>query len=160
MTDRNRNGILSFQGDPKPSPNYFTKQFVETVTDTSSQVDAVFFYGRWWKVAVNFKTRLYYSDLGRPTADFSNGKYIDFVEDSINPIQLIATDGDGRIFVIKSTCGYTLDNANQDPGIWRKSAPEYSIGTVHEGPSFTNAILNGADLAVAGLALADLGCLS
>jgi len=144
MTDRNRNGILSFQGDPKPSPNYFTKQFVETVTDTSSQVDAVFFYGRWWKVAVNFKTRLYYSDLGRPTADFSNGKYIDFVEDSINPIQLIATDGDGRIFVIKSTCGYTLDNANQDPGIWRKSAPEYSIGTVHEGPSFTNAILNGA----------------
>lgn len=160
MTDRNRNGILSFQGDPKPSSNYFTKRFVQTVTDTASQVDAVFFYGRWWKVN---GSSLIYSDLGKPTPDFTktyptlivngnvqqsvtvdNSLFVDFIEDSSDPIRLIATDGDGKIFVIKSNCGYTLDNANQDPGIWRKSAPEYSIGTVHSGPSFTNAILNGA----------------
>ena len=158
MTSRVRRGVLSFEAAPQPSTQFFVKQFVETVGDTSAQLTAAFFYGRWWKVEGNI---LKYSDLGKPSPDFTitvptlivngqvkesttvDGYGIQFIEDSEDPIRLIATDGSGRVFVIKSRCGYVLDGANQDPSVWRKSAPEFSIGTVHEGPSFTNAILNG-----------------
>ena len=158
MTSRIRRGILSFESSPNPSPNFFVKQFVQSVADPSAQLDAAFFYGRWWKVDINNPTKLLYSNLGKDTPDFSLSSQqqliiaaggvvkneVDFIEDSQDPIQLIATDGDGKIFVIKKGCGYTLEGANQDPSVWRKSSPEYSIGTVHTGPAFTNAILNGA----------------
>jgi len=160
MTSRVRRGVLSFEAAPQPSTQFFVKQFVETVRNEDTQIKDVFFYGRWWKVD---GTRLVYSPLGREEPVYgrervvvrtSTGEVLEreitdvidsvnFIEDSDDPIRLVATDGSGRVFVIKSKCGYVLDNANQDPSVWRKSAPEFSIGTVHEGPSFTNAILNG-----------------
>lgn len=143
MTSRVRRGVLAFEAVPQPSTQFFVKQFVETVGDTGSQLSAAFFYGRWWRVGLSDASRLEYSELGKDAPDFANKKFVDFIEDSGDPIRLLAIDGSGRVFVIKSKCGYVLDNANQDPSVWRKSAPEFSIGTVHEGPSFTNAILGG-----------------
>jgi hypothetical protein len=148
MTNRTKRGVLSYEPAPNPSPNFFVKRFVESVGDVGSQLDAAFFYGRWWRISLTTPTKLEYSDLGKDKADFTNKKFVDFIEDSSDPIRLLATDGDGKIFVIKSGCGYTLEGANQDPSVWRKNAPEFSIGTVHEGPSFTNGILNGSIMLV------------
>lgn len=162
MTDRNRRGVLSFEAAPQPSKNFTIKRLEKDQEENANQIKAFFAYGRWWGVDPGAKHTLIASDLGKPTPDFTktipilivNGvpqnnvtvthaNAIPFIEDSQDPIQLIATDGDGKIFVIKSGCGYVLEGANQDPSVWRKSAPEFSIGTVHQGPSFTNAFLNG-----------------
>lgn len=145
MTDRNRRGVLSFEAAPQASSNFFLKRFVETVGDTGSQLNSFFAYGRWWRVNLTDQSKLEYTPLGLNQPDFNtNVGVVDFIEDSDDPIRLVATDGDGRMFIIKRGCGYTLEGANQDPSVWRKNAPEFSIGTVHEGPSFTNALLNGS----------------
>ena len=143
MTSRNRRGILSFESAPNASSNCFVKTFVETpeqVANTNNQLYSFFAYGRWWRAS---ETRLVYSPLGLATPSGFAG-FISFADDSSDPIKMLATDGDGRIFILKRTCGYMLDNANQDPSVWRKSAPEYSIGSVNDGTVFSNAILNGS----------------
>jgi len=158
MTDRNRRGILSYQAKPAPSSNFVLKKFVTTVVDTEKELSAFFAYGRWWRINPTDYSVLQYTILGLPTPDFSdwvqvggfltqNNGAIDFIEDSDDPIRLVAADGDGRVFVIKKSCGYVLSSANQDPSVWRKSAPEFGVGTIHEGPSFTNSIF-GKDIAL------------
>lgn len=70
--------------------------------------------------------------------------YVDFIDDSSDPIRLIAFNGVGSIYILKNTCGYVITNAHYGPTEWRKSAPNYSIGTEYGGSGVTNAIIDGA----------------
>jgi hypothetical protein len=141
MAERNRRGILRYQSAPAESPQFFIKDFVPEIADTKRQVLGVFHYGRWWRVDLNDPRSLQYSELGITEENFSLDVFTNgilFSDDGDTPIRLIAFSGDGTVFVLKETCAYTLSSANQNPSVWRKSAPEYSMGTTHQGPSVSN----------------------
>ena len=147
MTDWERRGVLRYIPKPVKSPQNFTKEFKEFEFNPDTDIVEFYAYGRYWKVNLENLSELLFSDIyagGDPVYDPDAA--ISFIDDGDDPIRLVAASGDGKIYVIKRTCGYVIENANSDISDWRKSAPDFSIGTVHQGPSYTNAVYEGSIL--------------
>ena len=71
MTTRDYRGVFSYGTKPSASPEFFIKdfRFKEDITDTNTQTEAVFHWGRWWRINPTTKYRLEYSklDLDEPS---------------------------------------------------------------------------------------------
>jgi hypothetical protein len=140
-----KRGALSYSAKPDKSPQNQLLDFSETVYDPNQQIDEFFAYGRYWKISPDDARVLVFSDIyfGEDDPAYDSGAGILFADDGDDPIILVAPDGDGQLFVIKRSCGYLIQNVNQDTGAWKKSAPDYSIGTVYPSPGYTNSVING-----------------
>lgn len=141
MADWERRGVLRYVPAPTGSSQCVTKRFSEFLFNEQTDIVEFYAYGRYWKVNLKDQRELLFSEiyLGGDII-YDQDAAILFADDGNDPIQLVAPDGNGRIFVLKANCGYLLTEANADLSQWRKSAPNFGIGTNHEGPSYTNAI--------------------
>lgn len=147
MTDWERIGVLRHIAKPVKSTQCVTKQFSSFAFNPEVNIVEFYAYGRYWKVNLAAPNELLFSEiyLGGDIV-YDPDAAILFADDGEDPIRLVAPDGNGRIYVIKRNSGYLLTDVNADISQWRKSAPNFAIGTIHEGPSYTNAIYNGSVL--------------
>lgn len=143
--DHERRGTLRYVPKPIKSTQCTVKTFSDILYDANTQLTEFYAYGRYWKVNSATPNELLFSEIyvGDPI-DYAADNVIPFTDDGDDAILLIAADGNGKIFVVKRTCGYLLTEANADLSQWRKSAPDYGIGTINLAPSYSTAIINGA----------------
>jgi hypothetical protein len=147
MADWERRGVLRYIPKPVKSPQNVTKEFKEFEFNPLTDIVEFYAYGRYWKVNLEDPRELLFSEIYvGGEVEYDPDAAILFNDDGDDPIRLVAPDGNGRIYVIKRSSGYVLSEANADITTWRKSAPDYSIGTLHGGPSYTNSIYNGSIL--------------
>ena len=147
MADWERKGVLRYIPKPAKSPQNFTKGFKSFEFNPDTDIVEFYAYGRYWKVNLEYPNELLFSEIYTGgDIEYDPDAAILFTDDGDDPIRLVAPDGDGRIYVIKRRCGYVLSNMNSDITEWRKSAPDFSVGTVHDGPSYTNSIYEGSIL--------------
>ncbi len=147
MTDWERIGVLRYIDKPVKSSQCVTKLFSSFAFNPEVNIVEFFAYGRYWKVNLADPRELLFSDIyigGEVVYD--QDAAILFADDGDDPIRLVAPDGNGRIFVLKRNSGYLLTDVNADLSQWRKSAPDFAIGTNHAGPSYTNSVYEGAIL--------------
>lgn len=143
--DYERRGTLRFAEKPQPSTQSFIKEFSDILYSADTQVTEFFAYGRYWKVNLEDKRELLFSEIYTgDTIDFGADNGILFATDGDDPISLVAVDGDGRIFIVKRSCGYVLTDMNLDITSWRVGAPNYGIGTIYTGCGYTTAVINKA----------------
>lgn len=147
MTDWERKGVLRYVPSPQKSNQCTIKKFSEFAFNPDTDIVEFFAYGRYWKINLESPAELLFSEiyLGDEII-YDPESVILFTDDGNDPIRLVAADGNGKIFVIKNTCGYVLYDVNGDLSQWRKSAPDFSIGTSVEEASYTNALYEGSIL--------------
>lgn len=153
-TDFAKDGVLAYTPPPAASGSFFAKEFVpestaDTDVHTDTQTKRFWAYGRWWRINLATPHRLEYTDFGQQdAATFTAIGYDDFNEDSNDPIAMIATSGDGKWFILKATCAYTLTNANGDSTNFKKSAAYYGMGCCNPAAWVSNAVVAGNVVAV------------
>ena len=143
-----RDGALAYADKPVTSSAFTARQFIPPEADppTDFQCKSVWAYGRWWRISpdAEYPFRMEYTDVGQSAAtEFVVYGYDDFNQDGDDPIRMIAPDGDGRWFVLKEKCGYTLLNANGSSTNFRKTAAHYGVGNSNPGQWYSNAVIAG-----------------
>jgi hypothetical protein len=147
MVSYERDGVLSYSVAPQRSVAFIARRFVDPdyAGDLGDdKAKRVWAYGRWWRVSPDYPYRFEYTDVGQADSDtFEVVGYDDFNQDGDDPIRMVVPDGEGRWFILKDACGYTLTNANGSSSSFRKSSAYFGIGNANEGQWYSNAVIAG-----------------
>ena len=103
MADWERRGVLRYVPAPTGSSQCVTKRFSEFLFNEQTYIVEFYAYGRYWKVNLKDQRELLFSEiyLGGDII-YDQDAAILFADDGNDPIQLVAPDGNGRIFVLKA----------------------------------------------------------
>lgn len=140
-------GPMKYSESPKVSSSFVAREFVDPAESGdlgTSRCKRVWAYSRWWRINVFKPYRFEYTDLGEAESEtFAAVGYFDFNQDGDSPIRLVVPDGEGRWFVLKYSCGYTISNANGAVDNFKQSSAYYGIGNSNTGSWYSNAVISG-----------------
>jgi hypothetical protein len=142
-----RDGAMKYSDAPSASPSFIQRRFIppDAPDEPGDQwCRRVWAYSRWWRINPDKKYRWEYSDLGQAdSAEFVAVGYDDFNQDGNGDIRLVVPDGEGKWFILKDTCGYTLSNANGGTDSFKKSSAYFGIGNSNSDSWYSNSVITG-----------------